>query len=628
MNFAAPALLPLALLAAVPLLIHIFSRTRLHRHDFPSLRLLDAVRRERFSFVRLKEILLLILRTLALLALLLVPPRPALIARGAGLPPGDFVVVLDDSYSMGWGTRWDRARDAARRLLEGAGPGRRAGLLTASGSLLDTVLVDRPATLIRQLDSLPISSTAARLDSALALARRAGGGKVTVFAVTDLQARALPPGRADSIEPVRFVDVGADRAANVAVIDVGPENRLPVPKRAVRVRAVFANHSDRAITGFAVADVGGRVEETALELPPRSRTAHVFALALESPGAHPVRVEFRSDSLSSDDTRWAVVTIPERLRLLAVETPAAPAALISAALGPDSASQFSLTVAPAGALGRLDLRRFDCVLVTDAGALAPADLDRLELALQSGTGLLLMLGPDTKPGFALAPWFAVTGLARGAGFNTLAGLDTLAPALEIFRPADFGSVRFFAHAVTRPADARPIATLSGGAPLMLEGALGRLIVWTFTAAPENTDLVYRAAFVPLLHRCLSSVSGADLRRDRLVGDTLRVFSDDPSALAVQGPTRRGTARVLPGGGRARLEYADTGEPGIYTLGGRALAVNLDPAEADLERVAPAELAARGYVVQTGVGRRATDLIPFLLYVAAAAFAAEMLLLAL
>jgi hypothetical protein len=33
-------------------------------------------------------------------------------------------------------------------------------------------------------------------------------------------------------------------------------------------------------------------------------------------------------------------------------------------------------------------------------------------------------------------------------------------------------------------------------------------------------------------------------------------------------------------------------------------------------------------VQSGVGKRATDLIPFLLYIAAAAFAAEMLLLAL
>ncbi len=628
MGFAAPGLLPLALLAAIPLLIHIFSRVRLRRHDFPSLRLLEAVRRERFSFVRLKEILLLILRTLALLALLLVPARPALRAAGAGLPPGDFVVLLDDSYSMGWGTRWPRAVAAARRLLEGAGSGRRCALLTASGRAGDTVLTDRPARLLELLDTLAVSLTAARLDSGLARAARLGGGRVTVFAVTDLQSRALPAGRSDSLTPVSFVDVGRDNPANVAVIEVAPENRLPVPGSPVRIRAEFANRSNRTFAGTAVIDAAGRVEQTDLELPPRAVSAHTFALALDQPGEHVVRVEFRSDSLAADNTGWAVLTVPERLRLLVVETPGAPARFVTAALGPDSASHFSVTVAPAGALGRLDPRRFDCALVTDAGALSAADLDRLNLGLQSGTGLLLMLGPGTRPGFSFAPWFEVTGAARPAGFNTVASLDTLAVALEIFQPRDFRSTRFFAHALVRPLDARPIAALSDNAPLLLEAAAGRLIVWAFAADTTQTDLVYRAPFVPLLHRCLAAIAGAELRSPRRVGDTLRVPVTDPGATAVETPSGRAPADVVTRAGRALLEFGATAEPGIYRLGGRSVAVNLDPDESDLERADPAALAARGYIVVKEVGPRATDLVPLLLWAAAAAFAAEMLLLAL
>ncbi len=625
MSFAAPAFLPLLLLTSIPLLIHIFSRVRLQRREFPSLRLLEAVRRERFSFIRLKELLLLILRTLALLALVLIPARPFLHRRAGLLPESDFVVILDDSWSMGWGSRWERAITIARHLLATAGPGRRAALLTASGRWSDSTLSERPPA-SRRLDSLAVSTAAVILDSSIARAWRIGGDRVTVYCITDLQQQALRTLRPAADRPVRLIDVGDDDAANVTVVSVQPDIRLPPPGRSVRIKAEFANHADRQLTGTALLDVNGRIEQRSIELPPRATTVCNFSLDLAGPATHTARVQFRSDSLALDNDRWSIINLPAQRRLLLVETDSGSGRFITAALGSESLGWFDISTISPAQLGRFDLRRYDCILVTDAGGLSPAAFDRIQLALQAGTGILLMLGPATAPGMTLMPWFEVTGTAQPAGFQTIGSVDTTAALLEIFRPADFAAVRFFRYARVLARSARPLVSLADNSPAVLAGADGRLIVWTFAADLNHSDIVLRAVFVPLLHRCLTAVAGGNSNRDRLVGETLRVATADPAATTVQTPGGSDIGIVRTAGGQPVIEYARTTTPGIYILAGQPLAVNPDPAEGDLQRFEPAELAQRGWVVTEEIGGGAIDLIPLLLWLAVAAFAAELILL--
>ena len=105
MGFLAPSLLPLAALAAIPIAIHILSRLRLKRADFPSLLLLTTARRERFSWLRLKELLLLIFRTLALLGLLLaLGERPD--CRARRFVQHVRAAAVAESYRVGTRTHW------------------------------------------------------------------------------------------------------------------------------------------------------------------------------------------------------------------------------------------------------------------------------------------------------------------------------------------------------------------------------------------------------------------------------------------------------------------------------------------------------------------------------------------
>ena len=120
----------------VPIVVHLTERQRREVVDFPSLMFL---RKIPFRSSRRKKIhhwALLAVRTLALALLVAAFSRPFFEndVRGIGttLGPREVVVVLDRSYSMGYGDRWERAKTQARQVFEGLDVQDRASLVLMS----------------------------------------------------------------------------------------------------------------------------------------------------------------------------------------------------------------------------------------------------------------------------------------------------------------------------------------------------------------------------------------------------------------------------------------------------------------------------------------------------------------
>ena len=131
MNFLNPWYLVAALAALVPLIIHLLHRQRARIEVFPSLEFLRKMMRKRTRRFRLKQILLLVMRTLLVLLIALALARPTLTGGRAvrGHLPTTAVVILDDSFSMArraeGGTLFDLARDKAARGAAALRPGGR-----------------------------------------------------------------------------------------------------------------------------------------------------------------------------------------------------------------------------------------------------------------------------------------------------------------------------------------------------------------------------------------------------------------------------------------------------------------------------------------------------------------------
>ena len=127
MSFLTPLfLLGLAALA-VPVLIHLTQRERKSVVEFPSLMFLRKIPYESVQRRRIRDWLLLALRLAALALIVAAFARPFLRGSELAAAPGgarDIVVLLDRSYSMGYGDSWSRAQRAAAQAIEQRDAGR------------------------------------------------------------------------------------------------------------------------------------------------------------------------------------------------------------------------------------------------------------------------------------------------------------------------------------------------------------------------------------------------------------------------------------------------------------------------------------------------------------------------
>src|SRR5471030_2392334 len=102
MTFLAPLLLLALPLAALPVIIHLIHLYRRRRVKWAAMIFLAAAQRMNKGFSRLRQVLILSLRVLALIALILVVTRP--LAGGwlglTGGAPDTVIILLDRSASM------------------------------------------------------------------------------------------------------------------------------------------------------------------------------------------------------------------------------------------------------------------------------------------------------------------------------------------------------------------------------------------------------------------------------------------------------------------------------------------------------------------------------------------------
>src|SRR5436309_5160615 len=121
-NFLAPAFLAGLAAVAVPVLIHLINRERKVVVEFPSLMFLQRIPYRSVRRQKIRHILLLLLRCFAVAVVVAAFARPFFERRQVLAATGgarELVVLLDRSSSMGYGDRWNRARDAARKAFAG-----------------------------------------------------------------------------------------------------------------------------------------------------------------------------------------------------------------------------------------------------------------------------------------------------------------------------------------------------------------------------------------------------------------------------------------------------------------------------------------------------------------------------
>ncbi|HET9951775.1 MAG TPA: BatA domain-containing protein [Candidatus Eisenbacteria bacterium] len=639
LSFLNPGFLWALPVASIPVLLHLLSRRKLPEVPFPTTSFLRALEPREIRRIRLREILILILRTLALLLLVLAFARPALTPANAVTHAAVAVgLLLDDSESMAAVEEQGHARIAEAKA-------RAAALVEASraGDLLAVAYATRgeePAgergddrvRLRRALERVDAAPRPARIAASLASLRRALERSPLaareIYVVSDFQranwdadARAELGRAAAAGDRVYLVPVAATNVPNHAFEAVDPDVRPGPEGRGLELRARLVNHADAPSDRIAIrlregdalvggGDVSLRAGErrwAAMPIEPRrGGGAGVDAAAVPT---H-ITAEMDADALPTDDVWYAVLGPPRRLRVLRiVEARGGPPPRFAAlALDPSGtgASGFSVQDESPAALLTLNRARADVVLLEDVAALSGDAETRLRAFLRDGGGIVVALGPHSDPeyyGKRLFPGMIDLSLqaaetaseggalelrARIPGHPILEGL-TLAVGAPLSQARLTGLVR---GAVTSPR-AEVVVQTSGGLPVVV--AAPRVAVFLSSLADDWGELPFSGAYVPLVRGLVSHAARAESSApaDLVVGlpPRARLEGAPAGAIRVRGPADYvSTATVESEGTGYRAVALDPASvPGFYEFDadGRPLAtvaVNLDPIESDLAAI--------------------------------------------
>ena len=634
MNFLAPAFLAGLAAIAVPVIIHMIHRERRVVVEFPSLMFLQRIPYRSVRRQKLRHILLLVLRCIAIALLVSAFARPFFERRRTAVSTTgarEVVVLLDRSASMAYADRWAKARAAARKVVSGLSAGDRATIvLFASDAAVATEPMATPDRLDAAINAATLSAEGTRYAPALKLASQIVGASTLprreVVLITDFQKVGwanhneivFPKGTV--ITPV---DLGGP-APDVAVTQVSTDRDSSGDRDHVIVAARVINTASAPRTVAATLSVGGRdVDTRRVTVAASGAQQAAFGSIAVPSGATRASIRITADSLAADDVLNFTIAPDEAVPVLVVEPSSArenQSLYISRALAIGDRPTFSVDVKRVNALTPRDFDDRALVILDEVAPPAGEVGARLRALLDAGGGVIIAPG-ETRTETWSAQWRNVLPATVGqiidrtgdAG-GTLSSVDYSHPIFELFnapRSGDFSTARFLRYrALTPQAGASVPARFDDGAPALVERVVGagKLVLWASSLDNNWTNLPLQPVFLPFVHQLGKHVGRyADPRASYAAGEVLDLSRHgELTAPFISGRATDSTTQlVLETPSASREQVTATGpshlvtlrEQGFYELrgrdtpvgGGRPIAVNVDPSEADLSHLDPQDL---------------------------------------
>jgi hypothetical protein len=372
-QFLHPFLLWGALAAAVPVVIHLLHRRRFRRQRWAAMEWLLQAAKQNQKRLQMENLLLLLVRTLAVLLLSLAIARPTFSDAPLLLGPArqtHLYVVLDNSGSMaaraGTRTSFDDALASVSSLVAGLRDDDPVTLVLTNDNWGDLRRTGRPRAILREtrdhasvrrrLGELKPAPARADLADALRLVEESvpatSGMQRRVAVVSDLQEGSLAGGDAKDAadDPIRqtllrlrdkgaevvLVPAGRD-VANVAVTALRPaEDRDIVQGSTAIFQAEIRNYSDRPQKvevrfaldgeerGASAQWVNVPARTAGPDAPPAATAQFWTAFRPEDVGVHVLEARIRADGMPLDDVRAFAFSVRPRLQVLAVDGDPAP----------------------------------------------------------------------------------------------------------------------------------------------------------------------------------------------------------------------------------------------------------------------------------------------------------------
>jgi hypothetical protein len=639
LNFLHSAVLYALAAAALPLLIHLFTRSRSRIIVFSTLRFLKELQKNKLSRLKLRQFLLLLLRTLIVIFLVLAFARPTCRRSDAGGSAGahtSAVIILDNSYSMARQTQGQSLHELAGKTVTHLLPlfheGDELFLVSSTDTLAEPARLafhdpDRLQQAVVQL-SLDARQTdfVAAIRFGDHILRQAKNVNKELYLIADMQRSGFGNDSlaAPSASIRRFaLPIQAKNIGNLSCQLVKLRSTILQKDHVLEGEAVIRNTGHLPQNKLLQIFINQKqVAQSTVQVEAGGSATVPWRCVLEQSGFMSGYGLLEDDDWLQDNRFYFSFYVPDRIRtgLVGAETP--DGYFLQLALQPNRQATFLYDVVPISA-DQLAFQRLDdqdVLVLCNVKSLSGAAMEWVENFSALGNGVVVVLGPqidiaaynrEFHQRLGMPILRDVMGSLRPPQPTfTLGAADLQHPLFEgLFETpaARFGDPAFHWAIKITPSEAMTtIIPFSSGDPFLIEWQHGaaRLLAFASGFQEEVSDLPYRAIFAPLLHRSISFVhSKSKFNSDSLyTGARLRfqVPSELLAAtLTLQRPDQRSErlTAVSQGIQGHWLSYSATDTPGIYQLVSpqnilTQWAVNMPPAERELEPLDAASLEKR------------------------------------
>jgi hypothetical protein len=602
---------------AAPILVHLVRRTRARRVEFPALVFVRQIPQRTIRRRTLHNLLLLILRFLAILFIVLAFTRPFFSGRSAAKESdsaGASVILIDNSLSMRREQLFPEAQRRAESIINDARNDERLALVSFGKryEVINRFTADKNRLRLA-LKSLNAGWEGTDYEQALRGAESLfselkTSGRKRIILISDFQAAGWNQANAtfklsNDIQ-LSTIDVGGNNPApNVAVTNVEARGVIFGQKFMDNLAVHVSNFSDaprdHLMMDFQINDQ--TVEKREIVLGARDSKLVEFTGFNLAEGANRCAIDIGAGDFAPDNRFYFTLRREVPAKALIIEGAVrgrSESLYLQSALTTNDALPFTFILKSTGSVDPTGISDYSLVILNDAGSLSPALSESLTKFVEAGGQLIISTGPRTESDSFNRSFPHIAPATLRESVQTKPGESVAItdvkfdhPIFEVFRQ---GGRLAAAHVVgyfrSEPrANATVLARYEDGSPTLIEAGAGkgRVLLFTSSLGTSWNDLPLTPLYLPFVHQMVRYAGEREQSSWYALGQTFTVAKEHQGAPpAVDSPagTRLTENRLTPDG-----DLLVTGrEPGFYRLRYSArpdfAAVDIDGAEGEFAKL--------------------------------------------
>jgi aerotolerance regulator-like protein/VWA domain-containing protein/putative glutamine amidotransferase len=624
MSFLTPLFfLGVAALAA-PILVHLVRRTRARRVQFPALVFVRQVPQRTIRRRTLHNVLLMLLRCLAILLIVIAFTRPFFSGGSAAkdnTAAGATVILIDDSLSMRREGLFAEAQRRAEAALDDARSDEQVALVSFDKryTVLNRFLTDKNrvrtgiSSLTAGWDGTDYEQALRGAESLLSEVQTSGPKRIVM--ISDFQTpgwtQATATFKLSNNTQLTTLDVGGNNPPpNVAITNVEARGVVFGQKYLDNLVVHVSNFSDtpkdRVQVDFQINDQ--TVEKRDISLNSRDSRVVEFNGFNLNEGANRCTIDVVSGDFAPDNRFYFTLRRETPAKALIVEGASrgrSDSLHLQSALTTDDDLPFTFTLKSAGSVDPASISEYALVVLNDSGPISSTLADTLVRFVNNGGQMIVSTGPKTQADTFNTSLQQVTPAVLREAVQTKAGESVAItevkfdhPIFEVFQESGrLAAANVIGYFRSEPkANTTVLARFEDGSPALVEGRTGkgRVLLFTSSLGPTWNDLPLTPLYLPFIHQMVRYAGTREENAWYGLGQTFTVGRRQeaaPPAIDTPGGARLSESRLTPDGDL----LVTAREPGFYRLRYNGApgfaAVNVDGAEGDFTKLNFGEFVA-------------------------------------